>query len=181
VSATLVLDSSVFLRVRIDCLLLFRFPLYLLPFSLFLLLWSLSFAGKMRQEGCSTSYAAGRHLGVSSPSWNASAQLVKLCTPQCAWLLKRLASAEVGELISSWHKNMNCYRATVVCLDAKGLWKPGQSFILTGFTLSLPRSAPCGTEQTTIDTGCDPALLRNCVDHPADCNLFKTTTLLNSY
>jgi len=66
-------------------------------------------------------------------------------------------------------------------LDAKGLWKPGQSFILAGFTLSLPRSAPCGTEQTTIDTGCDPALLRNCVDHPADCNLFKTTTLLNSY
>ena len=41
-------------------------------------------------------------------------------------------------------------------------------------------SAPCGTEQTTIDTGCGPALPRNCVDHPADCNLFKTTTLLNS-
>ena len=39
---------------------------------------------------------------------------------------------------------------------------PGQSFILAGFTLSLPRSAPCGTEQTTIDTGCDPALPRNC-------------------
>ena len=69
---------------------------------------------------------------------------------------------EVGELTSSWHKNMNCYRTTVVCLDAKRLWKPGQSFILTGFTLSLPRSAPCGTEQTTIDTGCDPALPRNC-------------------
>ena len=34
-SATLVLDSSVFLRVWIDCLLLFRFPLNLLPFSLF--------------------------------------------------------------------------------------------------------------------------------------------------
>jgi len=47
--------------------------------------------------------------------------------------------------------------------------------------LYLPRSAPCGTEQTTIDTGCDPALPRNCVDHPADCNLFKTTTLLNSH
>jgi len=84
--------------------------------------------------------------------------------------------SEVGELTSSWHKNMNYYRPTVVCLDAKGLWKRGQSFILAGFTLSLPRSAPCGTEQTTIDTGCDPALPRNCVDHPADCNLFKTTT-----
>jgi len=30
-------------------------------------------------------------------------------------------------------------------------------------------------------TLCDPALPRNCVDHPADCNLFKTTTLLNSH
>ena len=176
VSATLVLDSSVFLRVSIDGLLLFHFPLCLLSFSLFLLPRSLSFEGKMRQEASSTLHAAGQRLGVSSPSWNASAQLLKLCTRKCAWLLKRLAFAEVGELTSSWHKNMNCCRATVVCLDAKG-----QSFILAGFTLSLPRSAPCGTEQTTIDTGCDPALLRNCVDHPAECNLFKTTTLLNSH
>jgi len=60
-------------------------------------------------------------------------------------------------------------------LDAKGLWKPRQSFILAGFTLSLPCSAPCETEQTTIHTGCNPALPRNCVDHPAACNLFKTT------
>ena len=101
------------------------------------------------------------------------------CTQQCAWLLKRLVFAEVGDL-TSWHKIMNCYRATIVCLDAKGLWKPGQSFILAGFTLSLPCSAPCGTEETTIDTGCDPALPRNCVDHPADCKLFKTISLLNS-
>jgi len=76
---------------------------------------------------------------------------------------------------------MNCYRATVVCLEAKGLWKPGQSFILARFILSLPRSALCRTEQTMIDTGCDPALPRNCVDHPADRNLLKTTTLLNSH
>ena len=74
---------------------------------------------------------------------------------------------------SSWPKNTNCYGATVVCLDAEGLWKPGQSFMLAGFTRSLPCPAPCGTEETTIDTGCDPALPRNCVDHPADCNLFK--------
>ena len=143
VSATLVLDSSVFLCVWIDCLLLFHFKLCLLLISLFLLPRSLSFAGKMRQEGSSTSHAACRRLEVSSPSWNASAQLVKLCTPQCAWL-KRLAFAEVGELTSSSHKNMKCFRATVVCLDAKGLWKPGQSFILAGFTLSLPCSASCG-------------------------------------
>ena len=120
------------------------------------------------------------HMGwKESPSWNASGQLVKLCTPQCACLLKRLVFAEVGDL-TSWHKTTNCYRAQIVYLDAKGLWKPGQSFILAGFTLSLPCSAPCGTEQTTMDTGCDPALPRNCVDHPADCNLFKTITLLNS-
>jgi len=25
--------------------------------------------------------------------------------------------------------------------------------------------APCGTEQTTTDSGCDPALLQNCVDY----------------
>ena len=37
------------------------------------------------------------------------------------------------------------------------------------------------TLSSTIDTGCDPALPHNCVDYPADCNLFKTTTLLNSH
>jgi len=58
-------------------------------------------------------------------------------------------------------------------LDAKGLWKPGQSFIFAGFTLSLPCLAPCGTEQTTIDTGYDPALPRDGVDHQADRNLFN--------
>ena len=100
------------------------------------------------------------------------------CTQQSAWLLERLIFADVGDL-TTWHKTTNCYRATIVCLDANGLWKPGQSFILAGFTLSLLCSAPCGTEQTTIDTGCDPALPRNCVDHPADCNLLKNITLLN--
>jgi len=121
---------------------------------------------------------------ISSPSWNASAQLVKLCTPQCAWLpqcvwfLKRLDFAEVGELTPSWNKNTNCYRAIVVCLGAKGLWKSGQSFILAGFTLSLPCSAPCGTEQATIDIGCESALLRNCIDRPAECNLFTKYSLI---
>jgi len=103
---------------------------------LILLPRSLSFAGKMRQESSSTSHAAGRRLGVSSPSWNASAQLVKICTPQCAWLLKRMAFAEVGELTSTWHKNMNCYRVTVVCLDAKWLWKPGQFHFSWVYTFS---------------------------------------------
>jgi len=68
--------------------------------------------------------------------------------------------------------------STVVYLDAKGLWKPGQSFITARFTLSLTYSAPCGTGQTTIDTGCDPAHPRNCVDHPVDCNFFKNYNLI---
>ena len=101
------------------------------------------------------------------------------CTQLCAWRLKRLVFVEVGDL-TYWHKTTNYYGAVIVCLVAKWLWKPGQSFILAEFTLSLPCSAPCRTEQTTIDTGCDTALLRNCVYHPADCNFFKTITLLNS-
>ena len=48
------------------------------------------------------------------------------------------------------------------------------------FTFSLPSSAPCETGKTTIDTGCDPALPRDCVDYPADCNLFKNINLLYS-
>ena len=56
---------------------------------------------------------------------------------------------------------------TIVWLVAKGLWELGQSLILGGFTLSQSWSAPCGTGQTTIDTGCSPALLCNCVDHLA--------------
>jgi len=114
-----------FISVSFSVVFVVVFP-FLLPRSLF-------FAGKMPQEGSSTSHAACQRLGVSSPSWNTSAQLVKLCTPQCAWLLKRLAFAEVGELTSSWNKNMNCYRTTVVWLDAKGLWKPGQSFYQPAF------------------------------------------------
>jgi len=103
---------------------------------------------------------------------------VKLCTPQCACLLKRLSFAEVGESTSAWHQNTNRCRATVVCLDGKGLWKPRQSFILAGFTHSLPCSASCGTGQTTIDTGWDLALPRSCVDYPTDFNLFKKYNLI---
>ena len=110
-----------------------------------------SFKGKIHQEGSYPSYAAGRRLGgfphhhqmLLENLWS-----FVQCTPQCAWLLKRLVFAEARDL-TSWHKTTNCYRATIVCLDVKGLWKPGQSFILAGFTLSLPCSAPCGTEQTT--------------------------------
>jgi len=29
---------------------------------------------------------------------------------------------EVGKVTSSWYQNTNCCQATVVCLNAKGLW-----------------------------------------------------------
>jgi len=61
-------------------------------------------------------------------------------------------------------------------LDAKKLWKPRQSFILDGFTLSLSCLAPCGTGQTTTDTGCEPVLLRNCVEDIADRSPFENVT-----
>jgi len=46
-------------------------------------------------------------------------------------------------------------------------------FILAGFTLSLSCSAPCGTASHDRYRDCEPALLRNYADHPADCNVFK--------
>ena len=137
-------------------------------------------------EEAGASYAGGRRISIICRRPEDFFTIMKCfwttceaCTQQCAWLLMRLVFAEVGDL-TYWQKTMNCYRVTIVCLDGKGLWKSGQSFNLPGFTLSLPCSAPCGTEQTTIDTGCGPAHPRNCVDHPADCNLFKTITLSNS-
>jgi len=139
-----------------------------------------SFTGKIRQEGSSPSYAAGRRLGGFLHHHKMLLDnLWSFVHHSARGSSSSLVFAEVGDL-TSWHKTANCYRAKCVCVDAKGLWKPGQSFILAGFTLSLPCSAPCGTEQTTIDTGCGPALPRNCVDHPTDCNLFKNITLLNS-
>jgi len=58
-------------------------------------------------------------------------------------------------------------------LDAKELWKPGQSFILAGCRLSLSCLPPSGTGQTTTDTGCNSEL-RNCVDNNlADNSPFK--------
>ena len=88
---------------------------------------------------------------ISSPSSNASGQLKKLVHNSArgsssGWFLQKL---DIWLL-----DTMDCHRATIVCLDAKGLWKLGHRFILAGFTFSLPCSAPCRTEQITIDTGC---------------------------
>ena len=103
-----------------------------------------------------------------------------LCTTCAALSTKLHKTSQVAALYGrwkltfSWHQNTNFCRANSCLLECeRDLWKPGQSFILAGFTLSLSCSAPCRSGKTTIDTGCDPALLRNCVDHPADCNHFQ--------
>ena len=91
---------------------------FVIVFS-FLLLRSLSFSGKMRQEGSSTSHAAGRRLGVPSPSCNASAQLVKLCTtvrmtPQAAGFSRSgridFLLAQKYELLQSNSRLLGCKR-----------------------------------------------------------------------
>ena len=80
-----------------------------------------------------------------------------------------LLLAQKYELLRSNSRLLGCERVMETRAEFHFSWV---------YTFSATLS-PCGTEQTTIDTGCDTALPRNCVDHPADCNLFKTTTLLN--
>jgi len=67
---------------------------------------------------------------------------------------------------SSFYNRYNNSRA---CQIRKGLWQTGQSFILAGFILSLPRPDPCGFEhlihrERPVATH-QP--LRNCFDHLA--------------
>ena len=179
-SATIVLDSSVFLRVWIDCLLLFRFPLYLLPFSLLLLPRSLSFAGKMRQEGCSTSHAAGRRLGgflhhhemlldklrSLYTTVRVAPQAARFCR---SWRFDFLA--QNYELLQRNNGLLGCQRVMETRAEFHFSW-----FYTFSTMLSSLRNWANHDRY-----GCDPALPRNCVDHPADCNLFKTITLLNSH
>ena len=138
-----------------------------------------SFTGTIHREGSSPSYAAGRRLGgflhhyemLLGNLW--SLYTTVRVAPQAAAFCRRGRFdflAQNYELIQSNNCLLGCER----------VMETRAEFHLAGFTLSLPSSTPCGTEQTTIDTGCDPTLPRNCVDHPADCNLFKTITLLNS-
>ena len=102
-----------------------------------------------------------------------------------AWMRKGLWNKNSNSRLLGYEKGMEqkyeLLQSNSRLFGCERVMETRQSFISAGFTLSLPRSAPCGTEQTTIDTGCDPALPCNCIDHPADCNLFKTTTLLNSH
>ena len=73
-------------------------------------------------------------------------------------------------------QNTNCYRATIVCLDAKGLGETPGDFHFGWFTLchaqllaelSKPRWIQAATQHS-----------RTTVHHQADCN-FKTINLLN--
>jgi len=98
--------------------------------------------------------------------------IINFVCPQSGWLCGSwriaLFLAPKYELLQSNSRLLGC----------EMVMETRASFILAGFALSLPCSAPCATGQTTIDTGCDPALPRNCVDHPADCNLFKKHNLI---
>ena len=115
---------------------------------------------------------------ISPSSWNASGQLVKLAHNSArgsssGWFLQKL---------EIWLHGTKLWTATEQQLSAwmRKCYGNSGSFILAEFTLSRPCSALCGTEQTTIDTGCDPTLPRNCVEHPADSTLIKKISLLNS-
>jgi len=101
---------------------------------------------------------------------NTSAQHVKLSTPHCTLPLK--AFEEVGKFFFLGTEMRSAAEQTVVCLDVNKLWKPGQSFYFTWiYTFSVMLTLRHW--ETTKDTGCDSALLRNCVDHPANRNLFQ--------
>ena len=63
----------------------------------------------------------------------------------------------------------HCKQLVELARCEKGLWQPGQSFILAGFILSLPRPGPWGSEQP-IHRQRPVATqhpLCNCVDHLA--------------
>jgi len=82
------------------------------------------------------------------------------------------------KLLQSKQLAPNCCRANSCLLGCETIMETRTEFHFSWFTLSLPCSAPCGTSQATIDTGCDPALLRNCVDYPSGFNLFKKYNLI---
>jgi len=87
----------------------------------------------------------------------------------CGWPLRKLEN-----WLFLGTKIRTSVEQTIAFLKAKWLWKPEiHRFISAGFVLSLSCSVPCGTEQTTQDTGCGSRIPRNCVDHPTDCNLFQ--------
>jgi len=106
--------------------------------------------------------------GLFSITWTRPVPLEDFCTMMKNFCTTCETFYATVRMTSHWiflgTKKRTVAEQTVVCLDEKGLWKPGQRFILTGFTLSLQCSAPCGTGKTTIDTGCDPALLHNWVE-----------------
>ena len=95
-------------------------------------------------------------LGMFLQSWNTSGQLVNLYTPQCAWL-QAAGLCRISLLGTKYQllQSNNCL------LGREGVrGNPGR--LPFWLVYSLPCSAPCGTEQTAIDTGCDPALPHNC-------------------
>ena len=138
---------------------------------LFLLLRPICFAETFRREVISIAAAGRCPLRISAPHFEYFCTIREGFSTTLHMTSKR-SLWKMENWLFLGTEIQTALEQTSVFLDAKGLWKPGQNFILAGFTLSLPRSASCGTGQTTIYTGCHPSLLRNCVDHPTDCNSF---------
>jgi len=101
---------------------------------------------------------------------------VKASPPHFTRPLKWLAITEDGKIAFVGTTIRTATQQQLSAWTRKGCGNLWESFMLAGITLSLLCSAPCGTGQTTIDTGCVPALLRNSVDHPADCNPINIVT-----
>jgi len=93
---------------------------------------------------------------------------------QKTWFCNRTANADSNDstfspLLLLYNLPQTDCSWAYVCMDTKGLWKPGLSFILVGFTLFSSSSVPCGTGAPlqnwwtelvhilTRETSCDPA------------------------
>jgi len=141
--------------------------------SLFLL------QGRIHREGSSPSHAAGRRLGgffhhhemLLDNLW--SLYTTVRMAPQAAGFCRSWRFDFLAQNYEPLQSN-NCLLGCERVMETRAEFHFNWVYTFSA-TLSSLR-----TEQTTIDTGCNTALPRNCVDHPADSNLFKAITLLNS-
>ena len=142
------------------CCFIFSCICYFLFFccrGLFLLPRSLSF-GKMRQEGSSTSHAAGRCLGVSSPSWNASAQLVKLCTQFIErQFIETTYLIQLSQDITAWSPHCNVAYSCIhnSLLNFFQVQSPFSSFISIDWWLAGVRTIKTKGQNSSEGRNCE--------------------------
>ena len=141
--------------------------------SLFLL------QGRIHREGSSPSHAADRHPGgffhhhemLLDNLW--SLYTTVRMAPQAAGFCRSWRFDFLAQNYEPLQSN-NCLLGCERVMETRAEFHFNWVYTFSATLSSLRNWA-------NNDTGCDPALPRNCVDHPADCNLFKTTTLLNSH